>query len=342
MKKNLIILLCLIGTLALVMAAPAPAQAGKIDDLYEAAKKEGQVVWQSIRPPENFKELVNSFQKRFPGIKLTVIRVSGTKVPQRLIAEAQANRVSIDVGSTAIGPGMPLIDRDLLVSQDYTGTGVNPKDLVLDGKMLFARDTVIGVVYNTKLVAKKDVPRKWEDLINPKWRSKIAVIKAGAGFAGVASIWDDAKLVWFLKELTKLNVQIAPGSINSLNRVSSGELAFTTCTTLDETAKRKAMGAPVDVAPLSPIYAAQVNLFMIKGVPHPNAAKLFMIWMGSPEGRKALAKAEWGPVNPCGPTLLDKMLCGKNLDIYRLNTIARSKEYARTKTLVVKTLGLVR
>ena len=37
-------------------------------------------------------------------------------------------------------------------------------------------------IYNTKLVAPADVPRKWEDLNDPKWRGKAVISNSGGDY----------------------------------------------------------------------------------------------------------------------------------------------------------------
>jgi len=60
----------------------------------------------------------------------------------------------------------------------------------MDSKMLFQRDNVSLFAHNTKLVSPQDAPKKWEDLLDPKWQGRIAVARdGGGGWSGSCQLW---------------------------------------------------------------------------------------------------------------------------------------------------------
>ena len=48
-------------------------------------------------------------------------------------------------------------------------------------------------------------------------------------------------------------------------------------------------GAPVAIAPLGKVPGSKVGIALVKNAPHPNAARLFIDWLTSPEGMLAYA-----------------------------------------------------
>lgn len=333
-------------------AAPAAAPAAatkpgsRLDQLYEAAQAKGEreVVWQVNMAPENFRTLVAAFEQRFPGIKLTIINVAGPQIGQRIITEATANRVTIDVGSGGIYQVGPLLVRDLLKPIDFTGTGVDPKDIVLDGKMVFATELWLGIMYNTKVVAEKDVPRKWEDLLDPKWEGKIGVQGTGSGWDGLSAVLNDQEFEEYMKKLAKQKPVIGVRGADNAKRLQSGELAIGSGN-FNYIAEGKAEGAPVDVAPIGPVASLPINSFTTKKSPHPTAAELLILWMnspewkGTPEATKLAVDSGWGPVTPCGPSGLDQVVCDKKFEVYRLDTIDKAERSEKITTIVAKTVA---
>src|SRR5256885_8088344 len=115
-----------------------------LDQLYQAAKAEGQVVFGGAIKEENQQKLAAVFQQRFPGIAIKYTRRSTEPMVQLVEAERRANRVSFDLlnltepgdvvrwakqGFLAAVP-MPDTDKMLPETYDrnglYTALGVTP------------------------------------------------------------------------------------------------------------------------------------------------------------------------------------------------------------------------
>jgi iron(III) transport system substrate-binding protein len=91
-------LLCVTAAFMLV-AAGASAQTGvqSMDELYAAAKKEGQVTFGGAIKAEHVQKMSAVFAKRYPGITVKYTRRSTEPMVQLVEAERRANRVSFDV-----------------------------------------------------------------------------------------------------------------------------------------------------------------------------------------------------------------------------------------------------
>jgi len=50
-----------------------------------------------------------------------------------------------------------------------------------DGQLTAWRITPVGILTNTDLVKANDVPKSWDDLLNPKWQEKITMPDHPAG-----------------------------------------------------------------------------------------------------------------------------------------------------------------
>ena len=93
-----------------------------------------------------------------------------------------------------------------------------------DGKVMIVVSRTPGLTYNTTMVRADEVPQRVEDLLNPKWKGKIASTPYAASFDRLALIWGEEKSTAFLQKFAK---QVA-GLIRcgEEERVLNGEFAM--------------------------------------------------------------------------------------------------------------------
>jgi ABC-type Fe3+ transport system substrate-binding protein len=133
------------------------------------------------------------------------------------------------------------------------------------------------------------VPRKLEDVLNPKWKGRIASTPYAAYFNRVflRPEWGEEKMKAFI---TKLSDHVGGLiRVNEVSRIISGEFVMLVMASSQEVRIEIAKGAPVDFIILED--AAMVS-FISMGVPrttaHPNLGKLFINTVLSDEGQKLL------------------------------------------------------
>jgi len=306
---------------------PTPEQEieKNIQELYEAAKAEGELLWQFMGPPETRQPLVDAFQKHYPGIKTTVFSISATEVPTRIITESQAGNLSMDVSSQFPYFALPLVERELLMKCDWTQLGIPDNAVLLDNTFVVESDSAPIWVYNTNLVSEEEAPKTWEDLLDPRWKgSKISIRAAVTPFTSLFSEWKEnpEKVVNYLKKLQQQ--EVVPGKRNSavVSRIATGEceigsIPITFYINLTQLAEDK---APLAVAPISPTGGSPSGYVIPKGASHPNAAKLFIAWIYSPEGRQVSYDIGDGMATPCDASIAAKILCDNNIKHFSVNS----------------------
>ena len=67
------------------------------NDLIEAAKKEGKIVYYTADFTEPEQELIKAFNKRFPFVKVEMVRAPGGQLITRIRTEASAGKLLADV-----------------------------------------------------------------------------------------------------------------------------------------------------------------------------------------------------------------------------------------------------
>jgi iron(III) transport system substrate-binding protein len=210
------------------------------------------------------------------------------KVTQE-VAAGQPTSTDIFLGSAS--HCTPLLDRNVFEAYDYTQLSpritrsmIEPRDMCVEVYSSFG-----GIVYNTQLVPPAEVPRKLEDVLNPRWKGRIASTPYAAYFDRVAMRpeWGIDRMKEFLRGLSANAEGLI--RVNEVNRIISGEFAMLVLGADQEATAEKANGAPVDF--VIPDDVAHVH-FILMAIPrtalHPNLGKLFINTVLSEEGQRIL------------------------------------------------------
>ena len=161
-----IALTAVLASLALAAAAD-PA-------LIAAAKKEGQLTWYTTQIVNQFaRPAAEAFQKKY-GIRVNYIRADSNEVTLRIQNEGKAGRVQADVfdgtGATAALKNNNLVAKYIPQSADRLPAQFKDKD----GYWVATNLYVLTPAFNTELVEKGTQPKTFQDLLDPKWRGKMA------------------------------------------------------------------------------------------------------------------------------------------------------------------------
>jgi len=151
--------------------------------------------------------------------------------------------------------------------------------------------------YNTNVVRKADLPRTYQDLLDPKWKGKLGIeARVPEWYATVAMDMGEEKGIRFFRELVAKNgISVRGGHTLLNNLVIAGDvpLALTMYQYITEGAKRK--GAPVDWFVLEPVVGRMSGVGIARHAPHANAALLFYEFMLSTEAQELLLKMDYVP-----------------------------------------------
>ena len=301
------------SVLLTVVAWPAFAQdiltsraANREQLLLEGARKEGQVVFysaaivnQALRP------IAEAFMKKYPFIKLTYWRGDTEEIVAKLSAEVRAKNVMADlvegtgVGELAVEAGLtlpfstPAIDALPEMYRDPRGNWVS------------TRVSYFGIAYNTKLVPADQVPKTYDDLLDPRWKGKLAWrIGTSSGtplfLTNIRLSRGEEKAREYFEKLAQQKIiNFGSGSARTLvDRVIAGEFAIALNIFAHHPLISKAKGAPVNTQLLEPTASTAGTMIVPRGVRHPYAAMLLADFILSQEGQAIFAKAEYFPVRP--------------------------------------------
>lgn len=332
---------------ATAASAATPAAAAKpatgsasLEQLYEAAKKEGQLVYNFGANFENFKPVIQTWEKKFPAVALKPLSVTSVEVPARIITEYGANRVSMDVTDSELQAIQPLVDRDLLVRYAANELGLKESDLLMDGRAVRTRTAIFVMIYNNKLVSEAEAPRTWEDLLNPRWKGKIAFRTSIPGLLGLPLAIGKEAATEYIKMLAKQEIKNYPSVEAIYDTVSRGE-ALIGQGTLNTTLDRVEKGLPLGVAAISPVRNTVSMAWGLKGAPHPNAARLLLAWLASPEGTAGWTASGYGAPYPPDASRESRLLAQKGMKVNTEDTVEKTALAVWAAQEFPKMLGFV-
>jgi iron(III) transport system substrate-binding protein len=261
-------------------------------DLYPKAKQEGALVVYTIWDVEHIRSILEVFNKRFPGINTTYWQGTRSEIIARTLTEFQGDQKAADV---ILSEGAPVVLRAAGAIEPYNT--IQAKSLLLhDPTLPTVSLQIMALSYNTKKLKKEELPKSWEDVINPKYKGMVALddpLRAGplsGMLAGLKEQWkDDARWTKFIRGLKTLNVTVHKSTSAMFRLLIAGEYAIAMPSLLHDVIEEKEKGSPVDyVRSAAPFISAQ-QLGIYGKAPHINGAKLFAEWMIAPEGQMAVA-----------------------------------------------------
>jgi iron(III) transport system substrate-binding protein len=296
-----------LAVVAALAFAPAAARAD-MKALEEAAKKEGELTWYVAHyTSEGAEELGADFAKT-SGVKVNVVRTTAQVAYQRLLQDLKNNQTICDVfSSTDVGHYVRLAaegrfekyapeaeSKIVPAFQNFDPTG-------------YYHTTSAGLVvltYNTSKVKPEEAPKKWQDLLDIKWKGKVSTGHPGfSGYVGTWVLMMKKLYGWsYFDNLEKNKPQIGRSINDTVTALVAGErqvAAGADGSTLFSAAR----GNPLAVS-----YPSDGSVLIIapsaimKGTKHPNAAKLFMEYLLSVEASKINAKHFAIPLRPEVPS----------------------------------------
>ena len=277
--------------------------------LEEAARKEGMLTWYVAQiDGEKAERMGKAFSDAHGGIKVSVIRTTGQVAYQRLLLEIKNKTPQCDVFSTTDISHMPALKdrKELTVFKPDNAAGLAPafKALSDEGFSYVTNASRYFLFYNTDRVKTTDAPKAWTDLLDPKWKGRVAL--GHPGFSGCTGVWAlSLKKVYgwrFFEQLAKNNPRIGRSAIDPVTLINAGEClvgpasANTAYPAIDK-------GNPVQVVHPSDGLVLCVTPSAIPiNAPHPSAARLFMNWLLSDQYSRLLAVDGTEPIREGVPT----------------------------------------
>lgn len=266
--------------------------------LLEAAKKEGTLTLYTSIAEKDLEKLLTAFEKQ-TGIRVNVWRAGTDKVLSRILTEAKGGRFDFDVVHIS-APEMEALHREKLL-QEVKSPYL--KDLIPEAIPAHKEwaPTLLSVfvqAYNTNKVKKEELPKTYQDLLDPKWKGRLGIEQEDADYvaAVIKEMGEENGRKFWSDLVAKNGISVRKGHSLLNNMVISGEvpLGLTLYNYMPEQAKKK--GAPIDWFVIEPGISRLNGVGLSKSAANPNAGVVFYDFMLK-DAQKLLVDLDYVPAN---------------------------------------------
>lgn len=274
----------------------------------EAARKEGKVVVSVPASAELRSQIEKVFERRF-GIETELIAGRGSAIVEKILEESKAGVHDFDLhmgGSQSMVTGLladgiltPLEPAMILTEiknpNNWWGGHIwvdNAKRYIYSSQAYQTEN----IWYNIDYVKPEEI-HSFTDLLNPKWSGKIGYLDPRTPGSG-SSIWS---FLWklkgkeYLKKLVDQKLLLGRDQRVLAESLVKGKISLVIGLTYYSFLPFLKAGLPVRSLPnpRNEVYVSggSGNVAIIKGAPHPNAAKVFLNWFLGQEGQEIFSRA---------------------------------------------------
>jgi iron(III) transport system substrate-binding protein len=253
--------------------------------LEAGARKEGTV--QLYGTGTQDEPMYARFRAKYPWLKLEAYRAPATDVARRAMEEDKAGRNTVDafiLSTAALG-----VLRNAKLLQPYTvpDIAVFAKYGIEPGRnWIYDYQSWLGLGYNSKLISEDEVPKTYDDLLDPKWKGKMAIsdwTSTTANWVGVVIQKKSEDYVLKLGQQNMTAFAVSPRAV--ANFIVSGENPISPVIYSSHMNSSKREGASVAWKALGPSFAQVGAAAVAAKAPHPNAALLLIEFYLSKEGQ---------------------------------------------------------
>jgi iron(III) transport system substrate-binding protein len=293
-------------------APPNKIAVGKVPDYYPAdyqkiidgSKAEGgELIITSGTAKENWAPIFRDFQKKYPWVESILAKESGEEIYQQLLSQMATDSVEADllVASSTTGWSNFVSHQGALDEYQTPEIGKLPKFAELLPRVYAMSLDPMGMAYNTALIPDKlaglgDLaayaakhPGELDD--------KVVIRDAGTAFGfTVSQAWTESNPknpnAWatFEKLLPLSRAETSSGT--QIEKILAGEYAagFLISSAVGYPQEQKSGGLLKFVLPNDGTLLIGRGVGVLNKAPHPNTAKLFLDFVLSDEGQRAVAE----------------------------------------------------
>jgi ABC-type Fe3+ transport system substrate-binding protein len=273
--------------------------------LVEGARKEGKITWYtSLIVDQLVRPMKEAFEKKYPFLQIEHFRGNSERIVQKMFAEYQGRRYEVDIVDGTVTA--PMVKKGGFLQRfhsphlaDYPAELKDPQGFWGVSNVYF-----FAVGYNTRMVKPAEVPKTYEDLLNPRWKGQMMwSTSRGSGapmmIGNILQSMGQEAGKTYLQRLKGQNVAKTTASNRQLlDLVIAGEYPLGLHIFNHHAHISQSAGAPVDWSPIEPVSATINTISPVTRSPHPHAAMLLLDFIFSEEGQKVFQAVNYLPSHP--------------------------------------------
>jgi iron(III) transport system substrate-binding protein len=279
--------LTVIGLAIALWTAPGAAQG-----VAELAKREGKVVWYSSLGLSLAQAVCDAFNKKSLGVTCELNRDGSERIFQKVMQEAGVNLWIADVVHTSdISHYLDFKARGMLARYAPAGSErFRPEFKDKDGFYAVLRGSPYVLGINTQKVQRAEAPKRWTDVLEPRWKGKL--VQAHPGYSGVVLTGITGLLRAFGWEyfaaLAKNEPLVVQSAEDPPMKIAGGE-AWAGASAEYNLYRARKKGNPIEIIfPEEGVpFISSANAILARA-PHPNAARLFTDFLFGKEAQQLM------------------------------------------------------
>jgi iron(III) transport system substrate-binding protein len=256
--------------------------------LIEDAKNEGKLVFYTSVETEFARSLSAAFEAKYAFIKTDIFRSTHEKILSRMNVERKTGTYTADNVSVGEFETYHMQKLGFITPYKSPLTAAYPEGFKdPNGYWTDLYDNLIVTAYNTQRVKRDELPKRYEDLLHPRWKGRMVLDQnEDRWFANMLYLMGEQKGMEFMRTLAKQEIAIRSGRSLATQLLGAGEYDLQIVAYWYRPHLMKKQGAPVDWIAFEPAIVATHPISIVNRAPHPNAAKLFIDFALSDEGQR--------------------------------------------------------
>jgi iron(III) transport system substrate-binding protein len=284
------------GLLGMALAAPHRRLSAQERDAAEAgARKEGAFALATSVSVAGFPKFMDAFKAKYPYLDIAsgYYAAPTGRVLARVYAEMDADNLSFDVLHVAsLAPYLTMARKGQL--QPYHSPELAAFPDHAHGGDLWTSARIVGVImaYNRNFLPADKAPKSWTDLLRPDFKGRKLIIQDSAAGTAFNQMYVLEKLLGmdFMRQWGAQQPVIVATAAQLIDLLNRGEaLVGATVDHYRAFESEAIRSGIVGVYPTEGMPVTMVPVAILKGAPHPNAARLFIDFTLSREGNTLLA-----------------------------------------------------
>jgi iron(III) transport system substrate-binding protein len=282
MKSLASVLTLAVVLVACTISGPAAAQSEQPPaDLVAAAKKEGRLVYYSSEVDAINEAIANGFKKKY-GIDVEWLRLASGPLVARFVEEQHSGGSPADVLRTADG-GVFVKNPEwfLELTPELVPMLANyPESVYLENRRsVLTQYSTFVFTYNTNGVKEADLPKKWTDILDKRWKGRVVLSDPRQSISWVG--WIDSMVkahgIEFAHAVRDQQWDIIASAAPGAQQVAAGAYYGSVPAFTGHATPVVRQGAPLKfVTPTDPFIVKRDYIGILKGAKHPNAARLLL------------------------------------------------------------------
>ncbi|HEY7163499.1 MAG TPA: extracellular solute-binding protein [Candidatus Binatia bacterium] len=265
----------------------------RAEALESEARREGELVWYAVMASDRAGEVIKAFEGKYPFVKVRFQPGGATRQMEQLLVEHRTKKYRADIINTrrsfvTVLAAAGAVARYRTPLRAALREGFIDKEGLVNG--IYAQPRVI--LYNTRMLARDKAPQSMDELLNPRWKDKLAMDTTDYDWlASLIDYYGRPRALEYAGKLAKQQLNFRRGPTLLTQLAVAGEFPVVIDAFPEEIAQMKSARAPVDFVfpePFVPV-KTPTTVSIAAMAPHPHAAALFIDFLLSKSGQDLLA-----------------------------------------------------